>query len=329
MASTARPPRSAINRSSRGVKHEVHRSNSASSPASFLTVVRSWLTPAPASNVSCSSRNRTAKYEENADAASRPPGLRARPISAITVASSPATSPKPPWHSETAASKEPVATGRRRASPRTNADPGTAPSLASSTKRALMSTPTTSMPRPAKPWACRPGPQPTSSRRSPGWSFSSSMRKPTSCSVPLVNEYRRYAVPAWSATASNQWGMGGTILSPGLPRECEWAGRPIDNLTLSGIVWIKVTESDLRRKGSRMNFGKHGRAVLLGGLLVSTSTLVFGGLLGGIATAAPGTIKVGGIPAEQGGNGNDPHVDTACIGIREFGFVPGIQTTAT
>jgi hypothetical protein len=78
-----------------------------------------------------------------------------------------------------------------------------------------------------------------------------------------------------------------------------------------------------------MNFGKHGRAVLLGGLLVSTSTLVFGGLLGGIATAAPGTIKVGGIPAEQGGNGNDPHVNTACIGIREFGFVPGVQTTAT
>src|SRR3954466_3838917 len=112
-------------------------------------------------------------------------------------------------------------------------------------------------------------------------------------------------------------------------RECEWAGRPMDNLTLSGIVCIKVTESDLRRKGSRMNFGKHGRAVLLGGLLVSTSTLVFGGLLGGIATAAPGTIKVGGIPAEQGGNGNDPHVNTACIGIREFGFVPGVPTTAT
>ena len=72
-----------------------------------------------------------------------------------------------------------------------------------------------------------------------------------------------------------------------------------------------------------MNFGKHGRAVLLGGLLVSTSALVFGGLLGGVATADPGTIKVGGYPADRTGNGNDPHIDTACVGLRTYGFPTG------
>ncbi|MDQ1396946.1 MAG: hypothetical protein QOG64_2205 [Acidimicrobiaceae bacterium] len=69
-----------------------------------------------------------------------------------------------------------------------------------------------------------------------------------------------------------------------------------------------------------MNFGKHGRTLLLGALLASTSTLVFSGMLGGVATADSGTIKVGGFPADNSGNGNDPHIDTACVGIRMFGI---------
>src|SRR5437763_1114389 len=62
MASPARVTR---RRSSRGVKHDVHRSNVASSPASLRTVATSWLTPEAASKVSPSSRKRTTKYDEN------------------------------------------------------------------------------------------------------------------------------------------------------------------------------------------------------------------------------------------------------------------------
>src|SRR5204863_8963323 len=63
-------------------------------------------------------------------------------------------------------------------------------------------------------------------------------------------------------------------------------------------------------------------------LLASTSTLVFGGLLGGVATADVGTIKVGGYPVDNSGNGNDPHVDTACVGIRMYDFAAGAPVTA-
>jgi hypothetical protein len=78
-----------------------------------------------------------------------------------------------------------------------------------------------------------------------------------------------------------------------------------------------------------MNFGKHGRTLLLGALLASTSTLVFSGMLGGVATADSGTIKVGGFPSDNSGKGNDPHISTACVGVRMFGLDLSKPITAT
>ena len=54
----------------------------------------------------------------------------------------------------------------------------------------------------------RPAPSPSASTR---WS--------TSCTVPLVNEYRRYAAPRWSASSSNQWSCAD--LSVGLGRRVQ------------------------------------------------------------------------------------------------------------
>src|SRR5437660_12314019 len=78
-----------------------------------------------------------------------------------------------------------------------------------------------------------------------------------------------------------------------------------------------------------MNFGKHGRTVLMSALLAATSTVVFGGLVPGVASASPGTIKVGGFPADNSGNANDPHVDTSCVGIRTFDMDLSKPVTAT
>src|SRR4051812_6480752 len=75
-----------------------------------------------------------------------------------------------------------------------------------------------------------------------------------------------------------------------------------------------------------MNFGRHGRTVLLGALLASSTTVVFGGMVPGVAgappnkAANPNTIKVGSYPRDNSGNGNDPHVDNACVGVHLFGF---------
>jgi hypothetical protein len=67
-----------------------------------------------------------------------------------------------------------------------------------------------------------------------------------------------------------------------------------------------------------MNFGKHGRTILMSALLAATSTVVFAGTVPGVASAAAGTIKVGGFPADNSGNANDPHIGTSCVGIRTF-----------
>lgn len=76
-----------------------------------------------------------------------------------------------------------------------------------------------------------------------------------------------------------------------------------------------------------MNFGKHGRTVLLAALVASTSTLVFGSIIPGVATADSGTIKVGDLAAA--GKGNDPHIDGACIGVRLFGLDTTDEAVAT
>jgi hypothetical protein len=78
-----------------------------------------------------------------------------------------------------------------------------------------------------------------------------------------------------------------------------------------------------------VNFGKHGRTILMSALLAATSTVVFSGLVPGVASASPGTIKVGGYPADNSGNANDPHIDTACVGVRTFGMDPTKPVTAT
>ncbi len=57
---------------------------------------------------------------------------------------------------------------------------------------------------------CRPGPQPTSSTRMPGANARASTRNVTSCSVPLVNAFRRYAGPRNAAISSNHSGGGAT-----------------------------------------------------------------------------------------------------------------------
>src|SRR5439155_455072 len=78
-----------------------------------------------------------------------------------------------------------------------------------------------------------------------------------------------------------------------------------------------------------MNFGKHGRVLLMGALLAATSTLVFGGLLTTVASADSGTIKIGDYPTDNSGNANDPHLAGACVGIRLFGFDTSKPATAT
>src|SRR4051812_46917251 len=78
-----------------------------------------------------------------------------------------------------------------------------------------------------------------------------------------------------------------------------------------------------------MNFGKHGRAILMSALLAATSTVVFAGMVPGVASAAAGTIKVGAFPADNNGNGNDPHFNTSCVGIRLFDMDISKPLTAT
>src|SRR5687767_8645100 len=85
-----------------------------------------------------------------------------------------------------------------------------------------------------------------------------------------------------------------------------------------------TTLSGNRRKGRRMNFGKHGRRNLLGALVASSSVVVLGGMVpaAGAATANPKTIKVGDFPADITSTANDPHLASACLGIRLYGWAP-------
>ena len=98
------------------------------------------------------------------------------------------TSPKAPWHSEMAASNSASKVEGPGVEPLEGRARPVAPSVARSTNRCADVDPTTSIPRAARAWAWRPGPQPTSSTRIPGSSPSASTRNATSCSVPLVNE---------------------------------------------------------------------------------------------------------------------------------------------
>src|SRR5438270_11165128 len=78
-----------------------------------------------------------------------------------------------------------------------------------------------------------------------------------------------------------------------------------------------------------MNFGKHGRTILMSALLAASSSVVFSGIMPGVASASAGTIKVGGFPADNSGNANDPHISTACVGVRTFDMDVSKPVTAT
>ena len=131
----ARPPdrlAATSRRSSRGVKHVVQRSASASRPSSSLIVVRSWATPPSASKVVVLLE--VAHLEVGGEGGERDPAARAhgpghavedraRRGRARSSSPPPAASPKAPWQREMTASNSP-SKGRARASSRSKVTPG-------------------------------------------------------------------------------------------------------------------------------------------------------------------------------------------------------------
>ena len=200
------PASRASSRSSRGVKHEVHRSWSASTPCSSLRVVRSWLTPAiGVEGVGVLEEAHLEVGGEGGDGQRGRPGAPPGPCPARMP---PSGSSRRPRGRVRCAGPDLGCAGeaeRALAQRDDRVELGVEGQVAgverarrwrragrrwraSSTKRCEMSTPTTSMPRSARAWAWRPGPQPTSSTRWPGSSPSTSTRKATSLAVPRVNE---------------------------------------------------------------------------------------------------------------------------------------------
>src|SRR4051812_3703895 len=74
-------------------------------------------------------------------------------------------------------------------------------------------------------------------------------------------------------------------------------------------------------KGHRMNFGKYGRTALLAALVASTSTVVFGGLVPGVAGADTGTIKAKGVVLDN--TSTEAHDIGSCFNLDASDANPG------
>src|SRR4051794_30966316 len=70
-----------------------------------------------------------------------------------------------------------------------------------------------------------------------------------------------------------------------------------------------------------MNFGKYGRTALLAALVASTSTVVFGGLVPGVAGADTGTVKAKGVVLDN--TSTEAHSLGSCFALDATDARPG------